>query len=126
MAQGTYRVGKVIHCSIGGTTLNITTSSVNRSVDTVDVTNAESGGYQEIEGSIYRASGSLSCVYKGASPPAVGLGTEAALVVLIGANNRFACSAVVTAVNDQSAVAGEFTVSFDWVSSGTFQTYTPA
>lgn len=126
MAQGKYHVGKKVRASIGGTFVNLKNLTVTRSIDTVDVTNSESSGYQEMEGSIFRSSGDATVVYAGAAPPAMTLGSEINLLHTVNGSNRTAEVIVVTGINDTSAVEGSLEVGISWVSTGMFYTYTPA
>lgn len=122
MPQGTYKTGKVVGCTIGGTAAYMASGQVTRSIDTVDVTNSRSAGYQEIEGTIYRAQGSCDAFYRG-TMPAAEVGQEVTIVYTIGGSNRFATEALITEIGESNAVAGEFQVSFSWVSTGVFYPY---
>lgn len=115
-----YLVGKVVAVSVGGALMYASKGDVNRSVNPVKVTNARSGGFQEIKGGIYSAKGNVDCVYNGDDPPSITLGTEVELVWTPTGGVARTMKAFVANMKEGFVVDGEYTYSFDWESSGAF------
>lgn len=126
MAQGTRKVGKDAHVAIGGTTLEVKSGSVTRSISTVDVTNSESNGYQEIEGAIHSGAIDVTVNYRGSSPPSVVQGQEVVFAETLGSSARFSSNVVITSVSDPWSVGGDYNVQIQGVTTGIFYGYTPS
>lgn len=126
MPQGTRKVGKDAHVTIGGTTFEVKSGNFNYTVSTVDVTNSESNGYQEVEGAIYSGTLDVTINYRGSAPPGVLVGTEVVVVEKLGTSNRLSTNAVITSVGDSWSVGGDFSVQIQAVTTGAFYPYSPS
>ncbi len=120
MATPNYLVGVVLAVSVDGTDMYATKTSMKRGVNVVKVTNAKSGGFQQVKGGIRSASGSVEVVYNGDDPVDVQEGDEVEIVwkPTGGATRTF--PALITNVNESLVIDGDYTYSFDWESSGSF------
>ena len=126
MPQGTRKVGKDAHVTIGGTTFEVKSGNFNYTVSTVDVTNSESNGYSEIESAIFSGTFDVTINYRGSSPPGVLVGTEVVVVEKVGSSNRFSTNCVITDVGDAWSVGGDFSVNIKGVTTGVFYPYSPS
>lgn len=115
-----YLVGKVTAVSVDGALMYATKGDVNRSVNPVKVTNARSGGFQEVKGGIYSAKGNTECVYNGDDPPTITLGTEVELVWTPTGGVTRTMKAFVANMGESFVVDGDYIYKFDWESSGAF------
>lgn len=113
-------VGKVVAVSYNGTLMYATKGDHSRSVNVVKVTNARSGGYQQLKPGIKAARGSAEVVYNGDDPLTITEGTEVTIVWTPTGGTAKTFTALVTNVKESFVVDGDYINSFDWESSGSF------
>lgn len=115
-----YLVGKVVAVSVDGTQMYATKGDVTRSADAKKVTNARSGGFQELRPGIASAKGNVECVYNGDDPPALALNDEVEIVWTPTGGTARTLQVLITEMKESFVVDGDFTYSFNWESSGPF------
>jgi hypothetical protein len=119
-ATPNYLVGKVVAVSVDGDLMYATKGDVNRSVNAQKVTNARSGGFQELKPGIASAKGNVECVYNGDDAPALTLGDEVEVIWTPTGGTVRTLQALITNMKESFVVDGDYTYSFDWESSGAF------
>jgi hypothetical protein len=120
MPTSEYIVGSVVAVSHDGDLLYATKGDYTRMVNVVKVTNARSNGFAEKVPGIKEASGSVECVANADDLKEFTEGEEVALVWTPTGGTAHTFTALVTKVKESFTTDGDFTVSFDWESSGSY------
>jgi hypothetical protein len=75
-----YLTGKAVALQVGGALAYTTGGNIARSVVPVKVTNARSGGFQQLKAGVKGAKLSMEAVYNGDDPPTIQEGTEITVI----------------------------------------------
>ena len=113
-----YLTGSVVAITVGTLTMYATKSDYTRQVNTVKVTNARSGGYQELKPGIKSSRGSVEVVVNADTLYEFTPGQEVIIHWVPTGGNARTLNALVTTVKESFVVDGELINSFDWESSG--------
>lgn len=124
-----YQTGKLGKVTSEGTDLPVTSWSLDAAVDEIDATSTAEAGYNQSEGGVQKASGTVEINWDAdtmphSNPPNINEGQVVALVLYVGdpANLKYWSipTALITRVNTRSAVRDKVSISFDFASRGAY------
>lgn len=75
-----YLVGQAVALSVGSSLMYVKGGSIARNCVSIKVTNARSGGFQQVKAGVRSAKLAFELVYNGDSPPALVEGQEVAVI----------------------------------------------
>ena len=104
--------------TIDGTALAVTDGSYTVDTDTDDMSNNQSGGWEEDVPGFNKANGSVQAIYKGSTPPPLKSGQLHNLVISIPGGPGISGAVRVKNVKKNLTVKGGVKYSFDWKNFG--------
>jgi hypothetical protein len=114
----TYLAGKDATLTWNGTALNVVDGSYTVDVDVDDMSNNQSGGWEEDVRCLNKAQGSVQAVYSGTTPPPMKSGDLGNLVISVPGGPGISGVARAKNVKKNLTVKGGIKYSFDWKNQG--------
>lgn len=118
MPAETYLAGLNATLTWNGTALAITDGSYTRDTDVDDMSNNQSGGWEEDVPCFNKASGTVQAVYKGATPPNMTSGVLGTLAISIPGGPGISGTVRPKNVKKMLLAKGGVKYSFDWKNQG--------